>query len=348
MQNYPIKFKAALLKNIHKPLVIEEVEFRGPLLEGQILVKLEYSGICGRQIDEIDGNCGEDKFLPHLLGHEGSGEVIDIGPGITKVIKGNKVILHWMKGTGIESETPKYFCNNKQINAGWVTTFNEYAVVSENRVTVTPDPSEMQLSALCGCVITTSTGVVNQAKISASDSVLVYGCGGIGLCVIQAASFFKPKEIIAIDINQKSLELAKEFGATNLIDAQKEDILKSVLEITEGRGANKVIVCIGNTQAIELAHKCTAVPGNCYLIGIPPVGETITVNANDIMHEKNILGSLGGGINPDLDIPLCFSMQKTGDIDFKRLITHVDSFVNINESIDRVRKGDGGRCILKF
>ena len=347
--NYPLKFKAAILEELHAPLKVEEIEFRGPLLKGQILVKMEFSGICGKQIDEIDGSHGPDKFLPHLLGHEGSGEVIQIGPDVSKVKKGDKVILHWMKGSGIQSETPSFFLNEKLINAGWVTTFNEYAVVSENRITITPDPKEMKLSALCGCVITTAMGVVSkQAKVSKEDDVLVYGCGGVGLCVIQTSFYYNPKTLIAVDINDKSLQIAKSLGASHLINTDKEDIISTTKKITNGKGASKVIVCTGNIKAIENAYRSTSIPGKCFLIGVPPKGEFIKVEANDIMHEKDLLGSLGGGIIPDIDIPECFCIQKSGKVDFKKLITSIDSLEDINLAIAKVRKGENGRCIIKF
>ena len=346
---YPLTFSAAILEEIGKPLVLRNVQFRGPLKEGQILIKLSYTGICGKQIDEIDGNCGPDNFLPHLLGHEGSGEVLDFGPNVSKVKKGDKVVLHWMKGSGIDSATPEYFFEDQMINAGWLTTFNEYAVVSENRVTITPDPREMEISALCGCVITTSVGVVvKQAKVNGDDNLVIYGCGGVGLCAIQTATQFRPRKIIAVDINPKALERAKSFGASHTINPSYEDICQKINELTDQKGANKVIVCIGNIAAIEKAYAITSIPGTCFLIGVPPKGKMIHVHANDIMHEKNLIGSLGGGTFPDEDIPYCFSLQQSKKIDFKKLITHVLDFEDVNLGIEKVRKGDTGRVILKF
>src|ERR1700752_1174004 len=118
----PKTMKAAILTELRKPLVIAEVDLPQRLEPGQVLVKVHYSGICGSQLGEIDGAKGEDKFLPHLLGHEGSGIVIEAGPAVRQVKAGDTVVLHWRKGLGMESETPSYAWNGKKVNAGWVTT----------------------------------------------------------------------------------------------------------------------------------------------------------------------------------------------------------------------------------
>ena len=111
---FPMIFKAAILVNNNKPLIIDKIVFNGPLKVGQVLVKVRYSGICGKQIEEITGKMGKDTFLPHLLGHEGFGDVIECGPGVTTVSRGNKVVMHWKKGAGIESETPEYLWKGKR------------------------------------------------------------------------------------------------------------------------------------------------------------------------------------------------------------------------------------------
>ena len=131
--------KAAILVESKQPLVVDDIALPERLNFGQVLVKINYSGICGAQINEIDAVKGPDKFLPHLLGHEASGEVLEIGPGVTRFRVGDKVVLHWRPSSGFQSPTPKYKWGTKTINAGWVTTFNEQAVVSENRLTKIPD-----------------------------------------------------------------------------------------------------------------------------------------------------------------------------------------------------------------
>ena len=158
--------KAAILVESKQPLIVDDIDLPEHLNYGQILVKIHYSGICGAQINEIDAVKGPDKFLPHLLGHEASGEVLEIGPGVTRFRAGDKVVLHWRPSSGIQSPTPKYRWGTKTVNSGWVTTFNEQAVVSENRLTAIPDDFDMRMAPLFGCAITTAFGALSYREIT--------------------------------------------------------------------------------------------------------------------------------------------------------------------------------------
>src|SRR5271166_566894 len=144
-----MKSLAAILVQQKAPLVLEEIEVTQPAM-GQVLVKILASGICGSQIGEIDGVKGPDRFLPHLLGHEGTGVVLAVGEGVRTVKPDDKVVLHWRKGSGLESTTPIYQSTLGPVNAGWVTTFNELAIVSENRVTTIPRDFDAEVAALFG------------------------------------------------------------------------------------------------------------------------------------------------------------------------------------------------------
>lgn len=349
MSIYPFSFKAAILVKNCQPLLIDTIEFPGSLLAGQILVKLKYSGICGKQIEEIDGVGGPDPFIPHLLGHEGSAEVIDIGPAVTKVKKGDVVVLHWMKGSGIHSSTPLYFYKGSRVNAGWVTTFNEFAVVSENRVTVIPKNSDLLVSTLLGCAATTGVGVIiNEARLEPYDTVVIYGCGGIGLCAVQAARIRCPRKIIAVDIKKESLALAGKFGATDLIDATEGKVIERVRQITDNKGATKVIIATGNPEAIELASEVAAIPSEVFLVGVPPKGAKVRLDANAIMHKRFIKGTLGGGINPDRDIPTYLALHNENQLQLDKIVSKVVPFDKINDLIEQKRTAAAGRCVIKF
>ena len=346
---YPLKFKAAVLEKHSSPLVFREVIFSGPLKTGQVLVKLFYSGICGKQIEEIDNLGGPDPYIPHLLGHEGTGEVLDINPAVRKVKAGDMVVMHWMKGSGIHSETPNYECDGQKINAGWVTTFNDYAVVSEDRVTKIPHDADLKSGALFGCAVTTGLGVVmNEANIKSHHSVVVYGCGGVGLFVIQATRLKHPKQIIAVDISDQALSLAKDFGASSVINAFKSDPVEKIRGLTKGKGAKRVIITTGNKSAIETAIEAASIPGECFQVGVPVVGEKICVDGYALMHKRNIRGSLGGGTFPDRDIPAYMSLNDRGEINAGKLITKVLPFEKINEGIDSAKGNTPGRVIIKF
>ena len=154
--------KAAILVETSAPLVVADIEPTAQLAFGQVFVKVHFSGICGAQLNEIEGAKGPDKFLPHLLGHEGSATVLDVGPGVKRVKKGDLVVLHWRPSAGLQCEPPAYSWNGRRVNAGWVTTFQDHAVVSENRVTVIPQDFDLRLAPLFGCAVTTAAGVVNR------------------------------------------------------------------------------------------------------------------------------------------------------------------------------------------
>jgi S-(hydroxymethyl)glutathione dehydrogenase / alcohol dehydrogenase len=346
---YPLKFRAAVLEKNNSPLIIREINFSGPLMPGQVLIKLYYSGICGKQIEEIDGKGGPDPYIPHLLGHEGTGKVIETGLGVSKVSIGDAVVLHWMKGSGIQSETPLYERNGRRINAGWVTTFSEYAVVSENRITRIPADTNMKVAPLFGCAATTGIGVVlNEVNIKPHHSVVVYGCGGVGLFVVQAAKLMNPKQIIAVDINNEALVLAKNFGATAFINAAEKDPVEEIKGLTEGKRAARVIIVTGNAQAIETAIETASIPGECFQVGVPVVGEKISIDGYALMHKRNLRGSLGGGTFPDRDIPAYMHLNNIGKINAEKTITKVLPFEKVNEGVDYVREQNPGRVILQF
>ncbi|MDE2028782.1 MAG: zinc-binding dehydrogenase [Candidatus Omnitrophica bacterium] len=349
MFNYPLKFRAAVLEEVKKPYVIREIEFAGPLQIGQVAVKLFYSGICGKQIEEADGLLGSDPYLPHLTGHEGSGEVLAVGPGVTKVKPGDLVVLHWVKGGGINSATPLYNFQGKRINAGWVSTFNDHAVVSESRVTPLPAGSDPMVAALLGCMATTGIGaVLNDADIHPYDTVAVYGCGGIGLCALSASRLRYPRKLIAVDVNEQTLETAKGLGATDVINPVMTDPIKAVRELTGGKGASKVIITTGNPKAVEAAINSSSLPGDCLMVGVPPKGTLIPFDGASVVLRRTIRGTQGGSILPERDIPLYYDFHRQGILKLDGLVSAVFEFGKINEAMDKMRGGVTGRCVLKF
>src|SRR5882724_4928897 len=180
--------QAAILAESRKPLVVDEIALPEALDVGQVLVKILHSTICGAQINEIAAAKGPDRFLPHLLGHEASGTVLETGAGVTTVKAGDTVVMHWRPSQGIQSPTPAYRWDGKKVNAGWVTTFNEHAVVSENRLTVISADYDLKVAPLLGCAVTTAAGVINNdAHVKIGESVAVFGIGGVGLNVVQFA-----------------------------------------------------------------------------------------------------------------------------------------------------------------
>lgn len=346
----PKTMKAAILVAQRQPLTVEEVELPGSLSVGQVLVKVHCSGICGSQIGEIDGAKGADRFLPHLLGHEGSGTVIETGPGVRHTKAGDKVVLHWRKGLGIESETPRYVWKGKPLNAGWVTTFNEYAVVSENRVTPVPDDSDMEVAALFGCAVTTGFGVVeNNARIRIGQSVVVFGAGGIGLNVIQAAALVSAYPIIAADRYDNRLDLARRMGATHVINSEKIEARAAILEIVGSAGVDSFIDNTGQPNIIEMGYQITKPQGCVTLVGVPRKGNSISLYSLPLHFGKVVTGSHGGETVPQDDIPRYHQLFRAGRLTLRELITDTYLLDQVNDAIDDMRSGKvQGRCLLTF
>ncbi len=339
--------KAAILVKSKQKLIIDELSLPNKLLFGQVLVKIKFSGICGAQINEIDAVKGKDKFLPHLLGHEGSGIVQKIGEGVTTVKPGDHVVLHWKKGSGIESLTPKYKLGNKTINAGWVTTFNDFAVVSENRLTKIPKNFDMRIAPLFGCSLTTAFGVVNNdAKIKIGESVVIIGTGGVGLNIGLASSLVSAYPIIGVDIHNFKLTIGKKYGLSHTILYSKKNFKNKLSNILKNKLPDNVIETTGKSEMIELAYDITSKNGKTILVGVP--NKKINIYSLPLHFNKLLTGSHGGNCNPDTDIPNYINLINYKKINLKKLVTHEFSLSDINKAIDLFRKGLGGRIIINM
>jgi len=342
--------KAAILTELKKPLVVADIELPKQLSFGQVLVKIHYSGICGAQLNEIEGAKGPDKFLPHLLGHEGSGVVEAIGPGVKTLSVGDHVVLHWRPGRGLQSETPIYDWQGQKVNAGWVTTFNEKAIVSENRLTVIPKDFGMRLAPLFGCAVTTAMGVINNdAQVKIGQSVVVFGVGGVGLNIVQAASLVSANPIVAIDLIDEKLTMARKFGATHAINAKNNQaIAEQVRAIVGKNGADVVIDTTGSARVIESAYELTHADGRTILVGVPRKGDNISIYSLPLHFKKILKGSHGGSSEPHLDIPRYIALCQSGKMSLEGLITDEFPLEEINVALDRVRSGQSGRVIIKM
>lgn len=341
-----MKTRAAILEQSNAPLVVDEIEI--PRLEcGQVLVRVAVSGICGAQIGEIAAVKGPDKFLPHLLGHEGGGIVEETGPGVTHVKSGDRVCLHWRKGIGIQSQTPKYQWGNRTIHAGWVTTFNEYAVVSENRLTPIPQDIGFDIAALMGCAVTTALGLINNdAKVKIGQSVAVFGCGGVGLTIVQGAAMVAAHPIIAVDIYDNKLEFARQFGATHRLNGKTADLRAEIRKIVGPHGVDVAIENTGNVRLIEMAYELTAPQGRTILVGVPRHGEDITIHSLPLHFGKVLTGCEGGQSHPTTDIPRYLKLYRAGKLKLDSLITHRHQLSDINLALDQIRAGEVGRCVI--
>ena len=345
----PMKIKAAILVETSAPLELAEIETPERLRFGQVLVKVHYSGICGAQINEIEGAKGPDKFLPHLLGHEGCATVLETGEGVRAVKKGDRVVMHWRQGAGVQSDTPSYDWNGRKVNAGWVTTFNDHAIVSENRVTPIPADFDPRLAPLFGCAVTTAMGVINNnAQVKVGQSVVIFGVGGVGQCIAQAAHLVSAHPIVAIDVVDAKLDMARRFGATHCINSRTTpDVDKAVRDIVGGAGADVIVETTGIARVIEQAYGLTHADGRTILVGVPRKGDNISIYSLPLHFKKILKGSHGGDAEPHHDIPRYVRLVKAGKLELDGLITHDFPLARINEAIRLVRSGEAGRVIVK-
>jgi S-(hydroxymethyl)glutathione dehydrogenase/alcohol dehydrogenase len=340
--------KGAILVESRKPFILDEFDLPDRLAFGQVLVKVHSSSICGAQINEIDAVKGPDKFLPHLLGHEAVASVIETGEGVTSCKLGDTVVMHWRPGKGMQSQTPAYTWRGRKLNAGWVTTFNEYAVVSENRVTPVPASIDRKTAPLLGCAVTTALGVVNNdAQVAIGESVIVFGVGGVGLNIVQFAALVGAHPVIAVDRLDNKLEMAKSFGATHTINSDRVlDLAEALADIVGGSGVDKAIECTGVKTLIEAAYTATNAKGRCILVGVPR--EKVEIYTLPLHFDKVLKGSEGGGCRPDRDIPRLARLEAAGRINYDGLVTNEFTLDKINDAIDLMRSGTSGRILINI
>ncbi len=348
-----MKFKAALLTELNQPFTIAELELdlmggRGVGF-GQALVQVHCSGICGSQLSEQAGTRGPDRNLPHTAGHEGCGTVVEVGLGVGFVHKGDKVVMHWRKGSGIEARHPSYQWRNgdgirKSVGGGLVTTFNEYALVSENRLTKIDKSIPNEIAALCGCAVTTGLGLVNNdAKLKIGQSIAVVGCGGVGLNVLQGAYLVGGNPIIGIDIQESKFALAKEFGATHTVQT-----IEQARELVGDRGLDVVVETTGKVELIEKAYDLTSKCGKTILVGQMRWDQKASIQTLPMHAGKTILGSDGGCTDPNVDIPRYLRLYQSGRLKLDNLITHRFKLDEVNKAIDMIKAGLVGRAILEM
>ena len=333
--------KAAILEQIDAPLSVREVELT-ELKFGQVLVKVLVSGLCGAQLHEIKGHKGNAKFLPHLMGHEGCGIVEEIGLGVTTVEPGDKVVMHWRPGSGIESPFPNYILDGKTISSGKVTTLNEYSIVSENRITKIPYDTPSVLAAMLGCSLTTALGIIdNECDLKFGESVGILGCGGVGLNLIQAAKMKNASPIYAVDINQEMCDLSTEMGADVFANSIRH--LPTTMDV--------IIDTSGVPEVISDAYDRLSPSGRLILVGQPTPGKSVELPNAVSMFDgsgKSIRATQGGRTDPEKDIPRYIKLALSGSLDYESL--HTDTFFldEVNEAFDLLRSGNAGRIMIRI
>ena len=341
-----MKTTAALLVQTGAPLVLAEIDIPA-LKPGQVLVEIAYSGACGTQVMEWRGDKGEDKWVPHCLGHEGTGIVLETASAVTKVKAGDKVVLSWIRGSGIEAGGAAYGWGDKKVNAGGVTTFQRHAVVSENRLTPLPADLPMDLAVLLGCAAPTGMGAVyNVLKAQPGDAVAVFGTGGVGLHAVMAAALVGAMPVIAIDPNPTRRALAPLYGATHVIDPAATDALAEIKKIAP-QGVDVAVESSGAPAAMEMAINATRQQGGrAVVIGNARHGATLSLNPAVFNQGKSLMGTWGGDSVPDRDYGRYARLLGTGRFPVRNLLSKAYALEQADQALQDLASGTIGRPLI--
>ena len=316
---------------------------------GQALVKMLYSSICHTQIQEIIGQRGKDPYLPHCLGHEAVGYIKDKHKSVKKINIGDKVCLSWIKGSGIDAGGTKYKnINGKIINAGPVNTFSEYAVVSENRIYKLSPKDNNRNSVLLGCAIPTAfNSIFYSLKDISKGPICIFGCGGVGLSTVLASKTKKLSPIIGVDINQKKLKTAKQFGAHKIFNFKNKNFIKNINRYCKFNFP-VIIECTGKVEVLEVCiDLVNKFGGKLLIIGNYPKPSNIKFDPWNIIQGKTLLGAWNDKIIYDRKINFFKSKikQKSYKIFFGNKTYKLN---NINLAIKDFRNGKVIRPLINF
>tara|TARA_B100000686_G_scaffold352234_1_gene453497 strand:- start:1510 stop:2604 length:1095 start_codon:yes stop_codon:yes gene_type:complete len=364
-----MKTKAAVLYKTNDPMVVESLDLEEPK-EGEVLVRLAAAGVCYSDYHLITGEWTHP--LPAVFGHEGAGVVEEVGPGVKKIKPGQHVVLNFRANcggckyctigrpvlcNGIEAPRYTMFDGTSRLHKGGQTIhafartacFSEYVVVPESGAV--PIRLDMPLDKAClvGCAVSTGVGsVINTAKVKAGATVVVIGCGGVGLNVIQGASLVGAGRIIAVDILDNKLEYAREFGATHFVNSNKADGVQEVLELSDG-GADYVFEVIGRSNTIESGYQMLGLGGTLIIVGMTDEESTININALSVpRNERVIIGSWYGSTRPWVDLPKFTDLYMDGKLKIDPLISRRYSLDDINEAFGALISGEVARSIIIF
>ncbi len=381
-----MKTRAAVLWGQNQEWVIEDIELDPPKA-GEVLVKTSAAGMCHSDEHMITGDMSIDNAtadmvgMPHMFpligGHEGSGVVVEVGPGVTSLKPGDHISVSFVPSCGrcrycstgkqnlcdlgglafqqgmITDGTVRHHCKGEDIGCmAKLGTFSEYMLLAESSCIKVDDDYNMQAVALVSCGVATGWGsAANRAQVQAGDTVVVVGIGGIGMNAVQGAKMSGAKRVIAIDPIEFKREKAMEFGATHTF-ASMEDAMASVTEMTWGQMADKVIMTPGVLygEMMQLGMSLCGKGGTIVVTAIAPMSQTTSsVNLFELaMWNKEIKGTIFGSLNPRKDIPNLLSMYRAGTLKLDELITRTYTLDQINEGYQDMRDGKNIRGVIVF
>ncbi len=365
--------QAAVLYEAKTPLSIETVEVLDPG-PGEVRVRMHAAGVCHSDLHVMTGDL--PMVTPIILGHEGAGVIESVGDGVKSVEPGDHVIPIWrmscgtceyclggrpalcdigtaMRFTGLMPDGGTRFRNSKgdaiRHYAG-VSTFSQMSTMPEGAVVKIPKDFSLENAALIGCGVITGVGAVwNTAKVKPGSSVAVFGCGGIGLNIVQGAKMASATKIIAVDTVASKLEFAKTLGATDVIDLSEPgtDPVSAIKDLTGGKGVDYAFEAIGRATPIEQAYDSTRKGGTCVVAGIAPPDERAKINVNQLVYgEKTLAGSLYGSARPRIDLLTLIDLYRCGKLMLDELLTRTYPLSKINEAYAALANGEVARSLI--
>jgi S-(hydroxymethyl)glutathione dehydrogenase/alcohol dehydrogenase len=285
-----------------------------------------------------------------LRGHEAGGLGLEVGPEETQDRPGDRVVVHWRPGNGIQARPTTYDWGDKKVNAGNITTFQEYAVISENRLTVVPQETDFEIAALLADTLTTGFGVVTRdAGLCIGESVVFFGAGGIGLGAILGAHLAGAHPIVAVDLHDHKLAKAREYGATHTFNASATpDIAAAIHAVVGAQGADVVVDGTGLPSVIEQCYQLTANKGRTILFGVMAHDKRVSLHTLPLHFGRVLTGSEGGGSLPATDIPRFVRMMQAGRFDPNGFVSHRLTLADVNDGIARMRSGEVVHAMIHF
>jgi NDMA-dependent alcohol dehydrogenase len=364
--------KAAILYEVNRPLEVAEVDVQKPKA-GEVMVRVVSAGVCHSDLHVMKGDLPSN--LPVVIGHEGSGVVEEVGEGVTRVARGDHVILVWRApcgecfyclrkkpilcdaGTRIRftgrlfDDTSRFSRGGEEIRhfAG-VSSFSEVTVVPQQSVVRIRRDVGLEKAALVGCAVMTGVGaVVNTARVEPGSSVLVFGAGGVGLNVVQGAALAGAEKVIAVDRLDNKLAYAKQFGATHTINGGRENVVEVVRELTDGVGADYAFDAIGNIKILEQGLEAIRKAGTLVCVGMPHHEAQLSFTVFPfVLAEKRIISSIYGSCDPWVDFPRILNLYVAGKLKLDELISREYRIEQVNEAFKALEAGEVARSIVRF
>jgi|TARA_B100001059_G_scaffold128176_1_gene128071 Zn-dependent alcohol dehydrogenase len=358
--------KAAVCRTFGLPLIVEDITIADPG-EGEVKVKLAACAICHSDIMLADGHWGGE--LPAIYGHEASGIVESLGPGVHDLAVGDRVVVTLIRSCGhchycahaIETQCEATFPLDEHsplsdhegavvaqgLNAG---AFAESVVVEQSQICRIPDDIPLEVASILGCGVLTGFGAVtNTVEVSPGSIVAVMGCGGVGINSIQAAAYRGASRVIAVDVLDEKLEQALRFGATHTVNSSLPTFVDDVLGLSGGRGADYVFVTVGAKSAIKQSLEILGRAGTTVIVGMPASEVLAEYDPGDLASKgQSIVGSKMGSSSVSRDIPKLVALYQQGDLKLDELVSQRFSLENINEAIASVKRGEALRNLVVF